>query len=149
MKGILFFDILDCLNSWTSLVVILNKNLKLQNQISCLIVDHWIILCGLSPIKFFLNCSFYAHFMILMWTKIWNSLFSPHSLVRPDISYWCHGYCNSWFNHALIIETYSFQYGGNSTSAEEVLQIPSSPILVGLCEEGHPATKNSLQHSQG
>ena len=41
--------------------------------------------------------------------------------------------------------------GGNSTSAEEVvLQIPASLslILVGWCEEGHPATKNLLQLSQ-
>ena len=37
--------------------------------------------------------------------------------------------------------------GGNSTSAED--SSVSSLILVGWCEEGHPATKNLLQLSQG
>ena len=44
------------------------------------------------------------------------------------------------------------RYGGrNSTSAEEVLQIPvsRSRILVVGCEEGHPATINLIQLAHG
>ena len=43
-------------------------------------------------------------------------------------------------------------YGGEiSATAEEVFQILESlPIIrIGWCEEGHPATKNLLQHSHG